>query len=58
MTKMKRFSLNSKGRLIKSDNGFSNKPYGTLNSCLNNELHLRTINANIGILVAMKEKKD
>nr|WOC91150.1 ATP synthase CF0 subunit I [Utricularia flaccida] len=31
---------------------------GTLNSCLNNELHLRTINANIGILVAMKEKKD
>nr|WOC91783.1 ATP synthase CF0 subunit I [Utricularia nephrophylla] len=31
---------------------------GTLNSCLNNELHFRTINANIGILVAMKEKKD
>nr|WOC91856.1 ATP synthase CF0 subunit I [Utricularia olivacea] len=31
---------------------------GTLNSCLNNELHLRTINANIGILVAIKEKKD
>nr|UHA56352.1 ATP synthase CF0 B subunit [Argophyllum latifolium]UHA56522.1 ATP synthase CF0 B subunit [Argophyllum montanum] len=31
---------------------------GTLNSCLNNELHLRTINANIGILWAMKEITD
>nr|QLI52663.1 ATP synthase CF0 B subunit [Corokia cotoneaster]UDH55319.1 ATP synthase CF0 B subunit [Corokia buddleioides]UDH55404.1 ATP synthase CF0 B subunit [Corokia carpodetoides]UDH55489.1 ATP synthase CF0 B subunit [Corokia collenettei]UDH55573.1 ATP synthase CF0 B subunit [Corokia macrocarpa] len=31
---------------------------GTLNSCLNNELHLRTINANIGILGAMKEITD
>nr|YP_009767834.1 ATP synthase CF0 B subunit [Dermatophyllum secundiflorum]QIS98452.1 ATP synthase CF0 B subunit [Dermatophyllum secundiflorum] len=30
---------------------------GTLNSCLNNELHLRTISANIGIFGAMKEKK-
>nr|YP_010416268.1 ATP synthase CF0 subunit I [Campylotropis pinetorum]YP_010416351.1 ATP synthase CF0 subunit I [Campylotropis polyantha]YP_010416517.1 ATP synthase CF0 subunit I [Campylotropis teretiracemosa]YP_010416766.1 ATP synthase CF0 subunit I [Campylotropis wilsonii]USC54057.1 ATP synthase CF0 subunit I [Campylotropis yunnanensis subsp. filipes]USC53227.1 ATP synthase CF0 subunit I [Campylotropis pinetorum]USC53393.1 ATP synthase CF0 subunit I [Campylotropis polyantha]USC53725.1 ATP synthase CF0 su len=30
---------------------------GTLNSCLNNELHLRTVNANIGIFGAMKEKK-
>nr|YP_010492296.1 ATP synthase CF0 B subunit [Astartoseris triquetra]UWM94723.1 ATP synthase CF0 B subunit [Astartoseris triquetra] len=28
---------------------------GTLNSCLNSELHLRTISANIGILGAMKE---
>lgn len=28
----------------------------TLNSCLNNELHLRTIGANIGIFGAMKEK--
>nr|YP_009872597.1 ATP synthase CF0 subunit I [Dipentodon sinicus]QKT26838.1 ATP synthase CF0 subunit I [Dipentodon sinicus]UQK92827.1 ATP synthase CF0 subunit I [Dipentodon sinicus] len=28
---------------------------GTLNSCLNNELHLRTISANIGIFGAMKE---
>nr|QJQ73718.1 ATP synthase CF0 B subunit [Teucrium ornatum] len=28
---------------------------GTLNSCLNNELHLRTISANIGMLEAMKE---
>nr|YP_010334374.1 CF0 subunit I [Bignonia magnifica]UNH90351.1 CF0 subunit I [Bignonia magnifica] len=28
---------------------------GTLNSCLNNELHLRTISANIGMLGAMKE---
>nr|QXJ41017.1 ATP synthase CF0 subunit I [Schnabelia tetrodonta] len=28
---------------------------GTLNSCLNNELHLRTISANIGLLEAMKE---
>nr|UWT52135.1 CF0 subunit I [Cryptocoryne striolata] len=28
---------------------------GTLNSCLNNELHFRTINANIGILGAMEE---
>nr|YP_010965184.1 CF0 subunit I [Consolea macracantha]YP_010965270.1 CF0 subunit I [Consolea moniliformis]YP_010965356.1 CF0 subunit I [Consolea rubescens]WNM91267.1 CF0 subunit I [Consolea macracantha]WNM91353.1 CF0 subunit I [Consolea moniliformis]WNM91439.1 CF0 subunit I [Consolea rubescens] len=27
----------------------------TLNSCLNNELHLRTINANIGMFGAMKE---
>nr|YP_009436718.1 ATP synthase CF0 subunit I [Cyphia phyteuma]ATG27094.1 ATP synthase CF0 subunit I [Cyphia phyteuma] len=31
---------------------------GTLNSCLNNELHLRTINVNIGILGAMKEITD
>nr|QXM16217.1 ATP synthase CF0 subunit I [Hedysarum polybotrys] len=30
---------------------------GTLNSCLNNELHLRTIGANIGMFGAMKEKK-
>nr|YP_009654493.1 ATP synthase CF0 subunit I [Pogostemon cablin]QCH39779.1 ATP synthase CF0 subunit I [Pogostemon cablin]QCH39866.1 ATP synthase CF0 subunit I [Pogostemon cablin]QDH52479.1 ATP synthase CF0 subunit I [Pogostemon cablin]QDH52566.1 ATP synthase CF0 subunit I [Pogostemon cablin]QDH52653.1 ATP synthase CF0 subunit I [Pogostemon cablin] len=29
---------------------------GTLNSCLNNELHLRTISANIGMLGAMKKK--
>lgn len=28
---------------------------GTLNSCLNNELHLRTISVNIGILGAMQE---
>nr|YP_010510690.1 CF0 subunit I [Echium plantagineum]UHA56068.1 CF0 subunit I [Echium plantagineum] len=28
---------------------------GTLNSCLNSELHLRTISANIGMLGAMKE---
>nr|QVL25153.1 ATP synthase CF0 subunit I [Garrettia siamensis] len=28
---------------------------GTLNSCLNNELHLRTISANIGMLGAIKE---
>uniref|UniRef100_A0A3Q7IE35 ATP synthase CF0 subunit I n=1 Tax=Solanum lycopersicum TaxID=4081 RepID=A0A3Q7IE35_SOLLC len=28
---------------------------GTLNSCLNNELHLRTISANIGMLGKMKE---
>nr|YP_010192933.1 ATPase I subunit [Leptopus cordifolius]QZP42320.1 ATPase I subunit [Leptopus cordifolius] len=28
---------------------------GTLNSCLTDELHLRTINANIGIFGAMKE---
>nr|QVX29421.1 ATP synthase CF0 subunit I [Leptolobium dasycarpum] len=28
---------------------------GTLNSCLNNELHLRTISANIGMFGAMKE---
>nr|YP_010919508.1 CF0 subunit I [Myrtopsis sp. Munzinger 3458]WAJ52011.1 CF0 subunit I [Myrtopsis sp. Munzinger 3458] len=28
---------------------------GTLNSCLNKELHLRTISANIGIFGAMKE---
>nr|YP_009339615.1 ATP synthase CF0 subunit I [Lobelia anceps]APQ39008.1 ATP synthase CF0 subunit I [Lobelia anceps] len=28
---------------------------GTLNSCLNNELHLRTISVNIGILAAMQE---
>nr|YP_011034238.1 ATP synthase CF0 subunit I [Uncaria lancifolia]WRI57660.1 ATP synthase CF0 subunit I [Uncaria lancifolia] len=27
---------------------------GTLNSCLNNELHLRTISANIGMLGSMK----
>nr|YP_010118441.1 ATP synthase CF0 subunit I [Ainsliaea latifolia]QQY86377.1 ATP synthase CF0 subunit I [Ainsliaea latifolia]WVH37239.1 CF0 subunit I [Ainsliaea henryi] len=31
---------------------------GTLNSCLNSELHLRTISANIGILGAMKEITD
>nr|YP_009765235.1 ATP synthase CF0 B subunit [Lysiloma watsonii]QIS95512.1 ATP synthase CF0 B subunit [Lysiloma watsonii] len=30
---------------------------GTLNSCLNNELHLRTISANIGMFWTMKEKK-
>nr|YP_010159222.1 ATP synthase CF0 subunit I [Philenoptera violacea]QRG31501.1 ATP synthase CF0 subunit I [Philenoptera violacea] len=29
---------------------------GTLNSCLNNELHLRTVNANIGMFGTMKEK--
>nr|YP_009436622.1 ATP synthase CF0 subunit I [Cyphia glandulifera]ATG26997.1 ATP synthase CF0 subunit I [Cyphia glandulifera] len=31
---------------------------GTLNSCLNNELHLRTISVNIDILGAMKEITD
>nr|YP_010285219.1 ATP synthase CF0 subunit I [Silene tatarinowii]UKQ58127.1 ATP synthase CF0 subunit I [Silene tatarinowii] len=31
---------------------------GTLNSCLNNELHLRTINANIGMFGALNEKID
>nr|WEV86898.1 CF0 subunit I [Lundia spruceana] len=31
---------------------------GTLNSCLNNELHLRTISANIAMLAAMKEITD
>nr|YP_010894556.1 ATP synthase CF0 subunit I [Dicranostigma lactucoides]WJW71426.1 ATP synthase CF0 subunit I [Dicranostigma lactucoides] len=31
---------------------------GTLNSCLNSELHLRTINANIGMFGAMKELTD
>nr|YP_009571417.1 ATP synthase CF0 subunit I [Gisekia pharnaceoides]QBC67785.1 ATP synthase CF0 subunit I [Gisekia pharnaceoides]QBC71968.1 ATP synthase CF0 subunit I [Gisekia sp. GY-2019] len=31
---------------------------GTLNSCLTNELHLRTINANIGMFGAMKEITD
>nr|UWM95068.1 ATP synthase CF0 B subunit [Cicerbita azurea] len=31
---------------------------GTLNSCLNSELHLRTISANIGILGAMEEITD
>nr|YP_009578035.1 ATPase subunit I [Gonocaryum lobbianum]QBK32652.1 ATPase subunit I [Gonocaryum lobbianum] len=31
---------------------------GTLNSCLNNELHLRTISVNIGMLGAMKEITD
>nr|YP_009569753.1 ATP synthase CF0 subunit I [Deeringia amaranthoides]QBC67369.1 ATP synthase CF0 subunit I [Deeringia amaranthoides] len=31
---------------------------GTLNSCLNNELHLRTINANIGMFGAMDEITD
>nr|YP_010118603.1 ATP synthase CF0 subunit I [Gymnocladus chinensis]QQY86781.1 ATP synthase CF0 subunit I [Gymnocladus chinensis]WAX02538.1 ATP synthase CF0 subunit I [Gymnocladus chinensis] len=30
---------------------------GTLNSCLNNELHLRTISANIGMFGEMKEIK-
>nr|YP_009715618.1 ATP synthase CF0 subunit I [Schotia brachypetala]YP_009766074.1 ATP synthase CF0 B subunit [Schotia afra]QGL08730.1 ATP synthase CF0 subunit I [Schotia brachypetala]QIS96434.1 ATP synthase CF0 B subunit [Schotia afra] len=30
---------------------------GTLNSCLNKELHLRTISANIGMFGAMKEIK-
>nr|YP_009556986.1 ATP synthase CF0 subunit I [Trigastrotheca stricta]QBC70707.1 ATP synthase CF0 subunit I [Trigastrotheca stricta] len=31
---------------------------GTLNSCLTNELHLRTINANIGMFGTMKEITD
>nr|YP_009373824.1 ATP synthase CF0 B subunit [Soliva sessilis]ARH03454.1 ATP synthase CF0 B subunit [Soliva sessilis] len=31
---------------------------GTLNSCLNSELHLRTISANIGILGSMKQITD
>nr|YP_009890639.1 ATPase I subunit [Aurinia corymbosa]QKK37011.1 ATPase I subunit [Aurinia corymbosa] len=31
---------------------------GTLNSCLSNELHLRTINANIGMFGMMKEITD
>nr|UTM09513.1 ATP synthase CF0 subunit I [Monanthes anagensis]UTM09598.1 ATP synthase CF0 subunit I [Monanthes brachycaulos]UTM09683.1 ATP synthase CF0 subunit I [Monanthes muralis] len=31
---------------------------GTLNSCLNNEIHLRTISANIGMFGAMKEITD
>nr|AVM84346.1 ATP synthase CF0 subunit I [Adenocalymma subincanum] len=31
---------------------------GTLNSCLNNELHLRTISANIAMLGAVKEITD
>ncbi|KAD5960525.1 hypothetical protein E3N88_11997 [Mikania micrantha] len=31
---------------------------GTLNSCLNNELHLRTISANIGILATMIQITD
>uniref|UniRef100_A0AB39ABB2 ATP synthase subunit b, chloroplastic n=1 Tax=Mertensia simplicissima TaxID=3231102 RepID=A0AB39ABB2_9BORA len=31
---------------------------GTLNSCLNSELHLRTISANIGMLGALKEITD
>nr|YP_010148195.1 ATP synthase CF0 subunit I [Salsola abrotanoides]QQV68618.1 ATP synthase CF0 subunit I [Salsola abrotanoides] len=31
---------------------------GALNSCLNNELHLRTINANIGMFGAMNEISD
>nr|YP_010024317.1 ATP synthase CF0 subunit I [Agastache rugosa]QOP63925.1 ATP synthase CF0 subunit I [Agastache rugosa]QUB07752.1 ATP synthase CF0 subunit I [Agastache rugosa]UZA66093.1 ATP synthase CF0 B subunit [Agastache rugosa] len=31
---------------------------GTLNSCLTNELHLRTISANIGVLGVMKEMTD
>nr|YP_009326504.1 ATP synthase CF0 subunit I [Sinadoxa corydalifolia]APD52554.1 ATP synthase CF0 subunit I [Sinadoxa corydalifolia] len=31
---------------------------GTLNSCLNNELHLRTISANISMLGAMNEITD
>nr|YP_010296024.1 AtpF [Solanum aculeatissimum]YP_010346730.1 ATP synthase CF0 subunit I [Solanum capsicoides]UMB50913.1 AtpF [Solanum aculeatissimum]UNZ90561.1 ATP synthase CF0 subunit I [Solanum capsicoides]UZP46697.1 CF0 subunit I [Solanum capsicoides]WNT97431.1 ATP synthase CF0 subunit I [Solanum aculeatissimum] len=31
---------------------------GTLNSCLNNELHLRTISANLGMLGTMKEITD
>ena len=31
---------------------------GTLNSCLNNELHLRTINANIGMFGTLKEITD
>lgn len=30
----------------------------TLNSCLNNELHLRTISANIGMFGSMKEITD
>nr|WBN94405.1 ATP synthase CF0 subunit I [Rhodiola sacra] len=31
---------------------------GTLNSCFNNEIHLRTISANIGMFGAMKEITD
>nr|YP_010712213.1 CF0 subunit I [Corydalis ternata]UGO88505.1 ATP synthase CF0 subunit I [Corydalis ternata]WDA92868.1 CF0 subunit I [Corydalis ternata] len=29
---------------------------GTLNSCLNSEVHLRTVSSNVGMLRAMKEK--
>lgn len=31
---------------------------GTLNNCLNNDLHLRTINANIGMFGAMNQITD
>nr|YP_010162387.1 ATP synthase CF0 subunit I [Dunbaria nivea]QRI60096.1 ATP synthase CF0 subunit I [Dunbaria nivea] len=31
---------------------------GTLNSCLNNELHFRTVNVNIGMFGTMKEKNN
>jgi len=31
---------------------------GTLNSCLNNELHLRTVNTNIGMFGALNEITD
>lgn len=31
---------------------------GTLNSCLNNELHLRTVNINIGMFGALNEITD
>nr|USG97687.1 ATP synthase CF0 subunit I [Girardinia diversifolia] len=31
---------------------------GTLNSCLNNELHLRTISTNIGMFGTIKERTD
>jgi len=31
---------------------------GTLNSCLTDELHLRTINANLGMFGAIKETTD
>ncbi|GFP88104.1 ATP synthase subunit b chloroplastic [Phtheirospermum japonicum] len=59
---MKQFSLKSKGRLIKSNNGFFQQALqgdlGTLDSCLANELYLRTISVNVGMLESMNEKTD
>lgn len=55
----KAFLPSLKGRLITSDKEFSNKSYmaleSTLNSCLNKELHLRIIRANIGMFWAIKD---
>jgi hypothetical protein len=52
--------VDSQGRVINTWADIINAlqgAIGTLNSCLSNELHLRTINANIGLLFIPQETK-